>query len=176
MLDILFLILIAFAVYRGITSGLIVGVFSFLAYFIGLAAALKLSSGVAQYLAGKDHHPSFWLPVLSFVLVFIVVVLIVNLIARLIKSAVKLSTLGWADKLGGILFFVIINVFIFSIFLFYLSEAHWIDESTKNDSKVYPYVISVAPAMMHFLGKIIPVFSNLFEDLKGFFENINGKI
>lgn len=165
-----------FAVYRGITRGLVVGVFSFLAYFIGLAAALKLSSGVAGYLAEKDSHPSAWLPVASFIAVLIAVILSVNLAARLIRSVLKLGALGWADRLGGVIFFVGINIFIFSILLFYASETGWISDSAKGDSKVFSYVIAVAPAMTGVLGKLLPVFGNLFEDLKGFFGGLNAKI
>lgn len=174
--DIIFLVFIAFAVYKGFTRGLIVGVFSFVAYFIGLAAALKLSSGVARYLSEKDAAPSVWLPVVSFIVVLIAVILLVNLAARLIRSLLKLSALGWADKLGGILFFLMINIFIFSILLFYASETGWISESVKKDSKIFPYTITVAPAMIGLLGKILPVFANLFEDLKDFFAGLNTKI
>ncbi len=166
----------AFAVFKGLTRGLVVGVFSFLAYFIGLAAALKFSSGIAKYISGKGQEPSLWLPVVAFLAILIIVILIVNLLARLIRSAMKTATLGWFDKVGGVVFFLMVNIFIFSILLFYASGAGWIGESTKNNSKVFPYVISVAPAMTDFLGKLFPVFSDLFKDLGTFFERLNAKI
>lgn len=172
MIDTLFLIVMALAVYKGFTKGLIVGICSFVAYFVGLAAALKLSSKVAQYISGKDQEPSVWMPVLSFLLVFIVVILLVNLLGRLLRKVVKTAMLGLFDRVGGILFFVLIYIFIFSILVFYAVEIKVISESTIKSSKVYPYIAPVAPSMINFIGKIIPVFKNIFDDLKLFFENL----
>lgn len=168
-IDTLFVILIAIAIFKGFTKGLVVGLFSFVAYFIGLAAALKLSASVAQYLAGKDTEPSAWMPFVAFFLVFIAIVLVVNIVARLIKSVLKAAMMGWIDRLGGVVFFVLIYLFIFSIFLFYISEMNWISDSTKESSRVYTYIEPVAPFMVELLGKILPVFKDLFEDLKMFF-------
>ena len=46
-IDLIFAILIVFAIIRGYQRGLIVGLFSLVAVIIGLAAALKLSAVVA---------------------------------------------------------------------------------------------------------------------------------
>ena len=49
-IDIIFLILLALAVIKGISRGFIVAVFSFFAIIIGVAAAMKLSYIVANWL------------------------------------------------------------------------------------------------------------------------------
>lgn len=174
-IDSIFIVAMALAVFKGFTKGFVVAVLSFLAYFIGLAAALKLSSSVAQYIAGKDHEPSAWMPVISFMLVFVAVALAINLIARAIRSVVKASAMGWLDRLGGVIFFLIIYIFIFSILIFYASEINMVSEESRESSRIYPYVAPVAPAMINTLGKIIPVFKDMFEELKMFFENLNIK-
>ncbi len=171
-IDILFLIFMALAVFKGFTKGLIIGIFSFIAYFVGLAAALKLSSTVAHHIAGKDQQPSFWLPVISFLLVFIVVVLVVNLVARIIKRMVQATMLGLADRIDGIVFFVLIYIFIFSILVFYAVELKVFNKPAIESSKVYPYIAPVAPFMINLLSKILPVFKNIFDDLQMFFENL----
>lgn len=171
-IDVLFLLLIVIAIFKGFTKGLVVGVFSFVSYFIGLAAALKLSSYVAQQLAGKESEPSPWMPFLSFLLVFVAVVIIVNIVARIIRMSMKAAMMGWIDRFGGVFFFVLIYLFIFSIFLFYGTEMNWIGESTKEESKVYGYIMPVAPRFMKVAGMIMPVFKDLFESLKSFFENL----
>ncbi len=171
-IDVLFYFLVAFAIFKGFTKGLVVGVFSFISYFIGLAAALKLSSYVAQRLAGDEPEPSVWMPFLSFFLVFVAVVIIVNIVARIIRSALKATMMGWLDRLGGIFFFVLIYLFIFSIFLFYGTEMNWVGERAREESKVYLYIMPVAPWMMKIAGFVLPVFKDLFENLKSFFENL----
>ncbi len=44
LIDIIVVILLVMAIFKGLRKGLIVAVFSFLAFLIGLAAALKLST------------------------------------------------------------------------------------------------------------------------------------
>lgn len=175
MIDILFLFLVVVAIVKGLSKGFIVGLFSFLAYFIGLAAALKLSSSVAQRISGMEE-PSAWMPVLAFSMVFIAVVLTVNLSARFIRSIVKSSSLGWMDRLGGVAFFLIIYLFIFSILVFYASELNWISNEAKETSRVYRFIAPIGPAMVNALGKVIPFFGDLFEKLKVFFENLDKKV
>ena len=49
-LDLIFAVILILAVFRGYQRGLIVGIFSFIAIIIGLAAAIKLSAVVAGYI------------------------------------------------------------------------------------------------------------------------------
>ncbi len=170
-IDILFLFAMAMAVFKGYTKGFIIGLFSFIAYYIGLAAALKLSSTVARYISGNDTHPSFWLPVLSFLGVFLAVVIIVNLLARVISGVLKLTTLGWLDKIAGIILFVVLYLFIFSILLFYAEKISMFSVEVTSASRVYSYIIPIAPAMVDFLGKILPFFKDIFIELQNFFQS-----
>ena len=94
-LDILLLIFLIFAVIRGYQRGLIVGVFSFVAIVIGLAAAIKLSAVVADYLGENVKLSAQWLPVVSFVLVFLLVVVLIRLGANMLQRTVEWSMLGW---------------------------------------------------------------------------------
>ena len=59
LLDIIFAALIVFAVLKGYQRGLIIGLFSLVAVIIGLAAAMKLSVVMADYL-GKAVTPISW--------------------------------------------------------------------------------------------------------------------
>jgi membrane protein required for colicin V production len=98
LLDIIFAILVVFAIIKGFQKGLIVAVFSFIAFFIGLAAALKLSAVVAAYLGKSVKISDQWLPVISFIVVFIIVIILVNLGARAIEKVFQLAMLGWITK------------------------------------------------------------------------------
>ena len=51
-IDIIFVILLLLAVIKGYQRGLIVAVFSLIAFIIGLAAAMKLSTVVAGHIGG----------------------------------------------------------------------------------------------------------------------------
>ena len=71
LLDIIFAVIIVLAIFKGYQRGLIVGVFSFVAIIIGLAAAMKLSTVVAGYIGKAVKVSDEWLPVISFAVVFI---------------------------------------------------------------------------------------------------------
>ncbi|MEO6705918.1 MAG: CvpA family protein, partial [Ginsengibacter sp.] len=78
-IDFSFLIVFIIAVFKGFRKGLIVGIFSFTAFIIGLAAALKLSAVVASRFESSVGMMAKWLPVISFAIVFIIFVLLVNI-------------------------------------------------------------------------------------------------
>jgi membrane protein required for colicin V production len=175
LIDVTFFIVMIIAIFKGFSKGLILGIFSLLAFIIGLAAALKLSAIVAHYLENSTGSTAKWLPVLSFFLVFIVVALLVHLGARIIKKTISLAMLGWADKIGGIAFYIIIYTIIFSVILFFAEKTFLIKPETIASSSVHDYVSPWGPKVIDNLGKIIPIFKDLFIQLQSFFENIGHK-
>ncbi|MEO8821202.1 MAG: CvpA family protein [Ginsengibacter sp.] len=175
-IDVAFLIVMVLAIFKGFTKGFVVGIFSFIAFIIGLAAALKLSVLVAHQLQNSSGITAKWLPLISFALVFIVVVLIVNIGARIIKKTIHLAMLGWLDRLAGIILYVIIYTIIFSVILFFAEKMALIKPETIKDSSVYNFVSPWGPYVINHLGKIIPVFKDLFAQLQSFFQNIGDKL
>lgn len=171
-IDVTFIIVMIVAVFKGFSKGIVVGVFSFLAFIIGLAAALKLSTIVAHHFETTGGISAKWLTVISFILVFIVVAFLVNIGARLLKKTVSLAMLGWLDKLGGIFFYIIIYTIIFSVILFFAEKTFLIKRETIAGSSVHDYVAPWGPKVIDNLGKIIPVFKDLFSQLQTFFEKL----
>lgn len=176
MIDIIFAILVLVAVIKGYQKGLIVALFSIIAFILGLAAALKLSVVVAAYLQNKAIVSASWLPFISFTIVFLVVVVLVGLGGKLIEKTFEMAMLGWLNRLGGILLYVVLYMIIFSVFLFYEEKIHLFSEATAESSKVYPFIKSWGPFVIDEFGIIIPVFKDMFTQLEGYFESISSKI
>ena len=82
---------IVVAAIKGIQRGFIVAIFSIVAIIIGLAAAMKLSTVVAEHLSDSVNISAKWLPLVSFLLVFLGVVLLVRLIANVIQKTVEIA-------------------------------------------------------------------------------------
>jgi membrane protein required for colicin V production len=175
-IDVAFLIVMIIAVFKGFSKGFVVGIFSLIAFIIGLAAALKLSAVVAQHLQTASGITGKWMPFVAFSLVFIVVVLLVNLGARIIRKTISMAMLGWLDRLAGILVYLIIYTIIFSIILFFAEKMALLKPETVKASKVYGFVAPWGPAIIDNLGKIIPVFKDLFIQLQSFFQNLGNKL
>lgn len=175
LIDLTFLLLMVLAVFKGISKGFIVAVFSLLAFIVGLAAALKLSAAVATHLHDKMRINGYWLPVLSFTIVFIAVALIIRWCAALIKKAIKFVFLGWVDTLAGILLYAIIYLMVFSIILFFANRIHLVTPRMRFDSKTYAFIEPFGPRVMGFVGKFLPFFNHMFSDLSRFFERVSKK-
>lgn len=176
LIDIFYAIALLFALWHGWQRGLIVGIFSLLAIIIGLAAAMKLSVVVAGYIGKSVNVSPEWLPFISFILVFILIVLLVRLGAKALEKAVETVLMGWANKLGGILFYTIIYTLIFSVLLFYTEHMQWLQPNTIKESATYSFVQPWGPKVIDSLGAIIPIFKDMFEKLQAFFGGVAEKI
>lgn len=174
-IDLAFIVLLTMAVIKGYTRGLVVAVFSLLAFIIGLAAALKLSALVAKWLGDNVNISEKWLPVASFALVFIGVVLLVRMGAKAVEKTMQFALLGWVNKLGGILFFAVLYLMIGSVLLFYAEQLKWLTPETIKSSQTYPMLKPWAPKIINGLSVVFPFFNSLFDDLQQFFGNLAAK-
>ncbi len=175
LIDIIVFILLLMAIFKGLSKGLIVAVFSFLGFFIGLAAALKLSTIAASYIGDNVSISQRWLPVLAFAVVFILVVLLVRMGARAVESLIRLAILGWINKIGGVFLYILLYLFIFSIILFYAEQLRLIKPPSLNASVTYPYLQPLGPKFIEAIGVIVPFFKNMFNELTQFFEGVSDK-
>jgi membrane protein required for colicin V production len=175
LIDIIFLILMVMAIFKGISKGFIVAVFSLLAFIIGLAAALKLSAIVAVHLHEKMNLSGYWLPILSFLIVFIAVIFLVRIGASFVKKAASIVFLGWLDSLAGIILYAVMYLLVYSVILFFATRIHLISSDLQAASHTYAYIEPFGPKVMGWLGKIIPFFSHMFADLSRFFEGVSRK-
>lgn len=176
-IDVIFLLLVIWALFKGYSRGFIVAFFSLVALVAGLAAAMKLSVVTAHWLKDSIHTGSTrWLPLLAFILVFVVVGLLVRLGATILQKAVEMIWLGWLNKLAGIILYLLLYTIVLSIFLFYIHKTGLMDSDTLAASRVYPVIQPWGPAVMDSIGKAIPVFKNMFTELEQFFAGVAGEI
>lgn len=175
LIDIITIILLAMALFKGLRKGLIVALFSFFAYLIGLAAAIKLSALVANYIGTNVEVSQRWLPFIAFFVVFTIVVILVRLGAKAIEGAVRMMMLGWLNRLGGALFYILIYFFIYSILLFYATQLQLLKTETIKASATYGFIAPMAPKAIAILGAAIPFFRDAFAGLLQFFEEAGKK-
>jgi len=175
-IDIAYIVVLFFAVLKGLRRGLIIGFFSTIAFIIGLAAALKLAAVVAVKLRGSVHEPSRWWPVLSFILVFAIVVWLVRLLANFLDATVKLALLGWLNRLCGAIFYIFVYTIIFSAILFFVVQLGIINEVGIARSRTYRFVQPAAPWVMDSFAKLLPFLKNMFTELQDFFESVSKRL
>lgn len=176
LIDIIFAIIMVLAIFKGYRRGLIVGLFSFIAIIIGLAAAMKLSAVVAGYIGDAVNVSAKWLPILSFAIVFLIIIFLVKLGAKAIERTVQFVMLGWVNKLGGIILYAGLYIIVFSVIIFYAEQIHLVKPDTISNSATYTFIQPWGPRAINAFGAIIPIFKDLFEELQHFFDGISKDI
>jgi membrane protein required for colicin V production len=172
-IDIIFVILLLLAVFKGLQRGLLVAIFSVVGCVAGLAAAIKLSAIVSVYLKDDMHMSSRWVPVISFILVFLAVVLLVRWLADMVEMAIDFAMMEWVNRLGGVALYVLLYISVYSVFLFYATQSGMIGHRTIDHSRSYNFIEPWGPAIMNELGRIIPIFKDMFGQLEAFFGGLS---
>lgn len=176
LIDFFVAILLVIAIVKGYQKGLIIAIFSIIAFIIGLAAALKLSAAVAVYLHDSVSISAKWLPFIAFALVFFAVVILVRLGAKLIEKAFQVVLLGWLNRIGGILLYATLYIIILSIFIFYAEKLQLLKPATIESSQTYNFIQPWGPIIMDNFGRVIPLFKDMFTELGDFFNSLSNKI
>lgn len=163
----------ALAVFKGIRNGLVMAVFSLVALFLGVLAALKLSATVVLWLGGNVEISTRWLPFLAFLLVFVVVVVLVNMIGKLLEATTEWAFLGWVNKGFGIVFYAIIYLLIWSLVIFYLDKLSLISQEAMESSVTYPIIAPWGPNAVDWIASIMPIFKDILNDIGSFLERFS---
>jgi len=175
-IDVLLIVFLLLAIFRGLRHGFIIAIVSTVAWIIGIAAAIKLSAVVATYGQEHSHLPPRWLPVLAFLVVFLAVVLGLRAIAKLIEKAIDLAMLGWLNKLIGVLLYAFLYITTLSVLLFYAVQIHLISTHAQSASVTYPYIQPWGRVTIDEFGKFVPWFKGMFAQLEDFFGQVRDKL
>jgi membrane protein required for colicin V production len=163
--DILFIIFIGGGFYWGYQKGIIYSVFSLLAFFIGIVAALKFSYVAVKFLNGMMHLGPKATSIVAFIVVFILVVLLVRLIAWALEQILKSFSLNITNQLIGGVIYSLIGLYSLCVMVWFLNKWNVFPDSQKVSSHVYLYIADTGPKVMEYSGQIVPIFKNAFHDL-----------
>ena len=83
--------------------------------------------------------------------------------------------LGWVNRIGGVVFYILIYFFILSILLFYATQLGTIKPAMMQSSVTYSFIEPFGPKMIDILGSVVPFFRDMFEELLEFFETVGDK-
>lgn len=154
-LDFILAIPLIWAVFRGYTKGFISSVAGLLALLLGIYIAIKFSDQSAQFLLkhyDKDFHT---LKILGFVFTFIGIVILVQIIAAITNSLIIAASLGFLNRIAGVIFNSLKMGFILSVILsllnFFDTDSKFISMKDKKESFFYPRISIIAP-------KVFPYF------------------
>lgn len=147
-IDILLIVPLIYAGYKGFKHGLIIEVFTLLALFVGLYAGIHFSDFMASKLKEWFSWDSPYLPTISFTLIFLGVGAMVYFAGKTIEQMVKVVNLTPLNKFFGVFFGVLKMIYILSILLVliesYDEKGDFFPEKKKEDSLLYTPVKNVS--------------------------------
>ncbi len=154
-LDIIFLIPLLFALYRGFKKGLVHMIASLAALILGIVGAMQLRPVFASLLDSIFHISAEYLQVIAFAVAFVVIVLIVHLAAFLVEKLVKAVALNFVNRLLGMGFGVLVTAFVISMILWPINQINEEQELIKPEriegSLLYGPLSAFAPAVFPYL-------------------------
>lgn len=106
-LDIVLLLCFIPAIIRGLSKGLINELISLVSLILGAWLAFKFSSAVGAWMGNYLQLDPKVINVIAFAVIVILVVLLLNLIGQLLTKIVKITMLGWLNRLLGMVFGII---------------------------------------------------------------------
>jgi membrane protein required for colicin V production len=152
--DIVFALLFGYAIFTGIKQGLVMQLTSLLALLLGAYAAFKFSGLLAEWITGFGVGDEV-VALVSFSLTFVGVLLLTRLVGKLVEKIVKVSMLGWLNRLLGVAFALLKMAFIVSIALYVVNRADsmlgFISPEQKSKSMLYNPLSDFAPAVFPYL-------------------------
>ena len=147
-LDILIIIPLIYAAWKGFKHGLIIEVFTLLALLVGLYAGIHFSDGVSKWLKSTFGWDSEYLPVISFTITFLAVGAMVYFAGKAIERVIKVVNLSPLNKFLGVLFAVLKMTYFVSIFIVliesYDEKEHFFPAEKKESSLLYNPVKKVS--------------------------------
>jgi membrane protein required for colicin V production len=104
-IDIVFAVLLGFAVYKELKNGLFVEVASFVALILGIYLAIKFSNLVGAIFTGfvPSWNPKY-IEITAFIITFIMVLIGIHLSAKILTKLADFAFLGWINKFAGVIF------------------------------------------------------------------------
>ena len=151
-IDIVFAVLLGFAVYKGLKNGLFVEVASFVALILGIYLAIKFSDLVGTIF--PEIVPSWnpkYIEITAFIITFLLVVIAIHLSAKILTKLADFAFLGWVNKISGVVFSLLKTILALSVVLFIFEKINinntLLSKATQENSIFYNPIQNISKAI-----------------------------
>lgn len=146
--DILILVPLIYAGWKGFQHGIIIEVFTLLALLVGIYAGIHFSDFTAKWLKESLGWESEYIPVVAFTLTFLGIGAMVYFAGKMIEQVARVTNLTPVNKFFGIVFAVLKMTYFVSVFLVVLEsydeKGDFLPPSMKEKSLLYKPVLGVS--------------------------------
>ncbi|MDZ7739318.1 MAG: CvpA family protein [Bacteroidales bacterium] len=150
-IDIIILVLLAWALFRGFKNGLFIEIASIAALVLGIWGSIRFSWFTQNKLVEYFDMQGQYTGLVAFIITFIIIVVLVHFLAKAMDKLMKAVALGFIVRLLGMLFAVLKTILILSIIFVVLNtidqKAQFLPEDKISESKFYNPVADFAPLL-----------------------------
>jgi len=157
MLDIIILVPLLWAAYKGFKKGFIIMACTLIALGLGIFLGIRFSDQLSAWAINESNLSTEFLPILSFSAIFIVVVIGVNFLGKGLEKVVNMAAMKLVNKLAGLLFSVLRMALILSVILMIINafdaQVAIVPKKLKESSLLYVPISGLA-------AKVVPAVKN----------------
>lgn len=157
--DIIILVILGIALIKGLKDGLVRQIGGIVGLILGIYLAYKFSDLLSGWLNQWINASESIVKIISFSVIIIGVVLCMSLLGRLLEKIFQLTTLGWVNRVLGVLFSLFAAILIIGVLaslLTYVNEEWFtlIPENQFSDSKLIEPITKISDTIFPYLKKL----------------------
>ncbi len=149
-LDIFFVVVLGFFLFRGVFRGLILEVSSIAGLVAGFMASNRFFHDL-QPVVGRIIPSPEWSQIIAYLSIFITTMFVVAMLSLFLKKFMRMIMLGWLDRLGGGAMGFVKAGLISALTLLILTVFLPKDHDLIADSKISPYVLTMSQNLSRYL-------------------------
>ncbi len=143
-IDIIILLILAFAIYEGARNGLIIQAVSVVSLFFGVWLGMSMGSFVAGLLGISGSYSSMW----GFIIVLLLTLILLTVAGRLLRKLMQFVGFGLLDKILGaalsVCKFLIVLSLVFTTFDFINHSYMLVEHKQIEASTLYRPIANIS--------------------------------
>lgn len=152
LLDIIFLVPLAWFAYKGFQKGFIIELCSLIALILGIYFAINFSNYASDLLVNNFDIGEKYLSISAFVITFIAIVVGVFFIGKILEKFIDVLMLGFINHIAGAAFGILKAAFLISIILWIINSFDFTNSIIKSEQKansmLYENLEMLAPTII----------------------------
>lgn len=157
-LDLVFGVIIIVVAIMGAFKGFVRQVVGLLSIFAGVWCAFKFSSWAAMKVQQWCHAGERAMYIACFIIIVVLVILLGWLLARFIEKILKITTLGWLNRLLGAILGAAKIILLLSVIVYAFNRinSNWnlVSNATLKESSIWVWLVDLHEKVFPYLLKI----------------------
>lgn len=136
------------ALYFGIRNGLVRQLVAFAVIYFGIRLSLRFSSPLSRWVLERAEISEFWTKTVLFILIFFAVALVLSLFGRILEKIIKISLLGWLNRLLGVVMTFCTFALLLAVLVYFTDSLNnlldFIPKEKIEESRFYPALLQLS--------------------------------